>query len=409
MVENFYIDFDKALKIAMDNAPLIPKEKVYIFDSFHRVLAEDVLADRDNPPAPVSAMDGYGVRFNDIKTVPVRLKIVDNIPAGKLPNKEIRKGEAAKIFTGSIIPKGCDTVVPVEYTEGEGGFVTIKKVFQRGSNVRERAEDYKKGSVVLEKGTFITPVEMGILASVNRTRVSVSMRPRVGIIVTGNEVVEPGKEIKEISMIRNCNAYTLYGLVKEAGGEPVYLGIASDEEQETKRSLIEAFKVCDLVITSGGISMGDYDFIKVVLPEIGVKPFFYKVKTKPGKPVFFGKRGEKFIFSLPGFPVSTVVSFNNFVFPFIRKMLGAKNIFRKRVKGILAEEFKRKKSGRMEFARCRYTYDMKSQEYKVFPIKKQGSGILSAMAGNVGLMVVPIGINYMSAGELVDLILIKEL
>ncbi|ADY73466.1 molybdenum cofactor synthesis domain protein [Desulfurobacterium thermolithotrophum DSM 11699] len=408
-MENIYIEFEKALEVVLSNVPSLPTEKISLFDSLHRVLAEEILADRDNPPASVSAMDGYGVRFEDIKAVPARLKIVDDIPAGKLSKRKIEKGEAVKIFTGSIIPEGCDTVVPVEYTKEENDFVTIEKNFPKGSNIRKQGEDYKKDSTVLEKGTFITPIEMGVLASVNKTHIKVSVKPRVGIVVTGNEIIEPGEEIKEVSMIRNSNAYTLYGLVKEAGGEPVYFGIVDDDKEKTKKTLIEAFEICDLVVTSGGISMGDYDFIKAILPEIGVETLFYKLKIKPGKPVFFGKRGKKFIFSLPGFPVSTVINFYNFVFPFIRRMLGAQSIFRKKVKGVLAEEFKRKKSNRMEFARCKYVYDVESGEYKVFPLRKQGSGILSAMTGNVGLMVVPIGTDYIPTGELVDLILIKEL
>ncbi|RKQ63453.1 molybdopterin molybdotransferase [Thermovibrio guaymasensis] len=407
-MDNVYIDFERALEIVLSQARLLPSEKVPIFSALHRVLAEDVLADRDNPPAPVSAMDGYGVRFDDIEEVPVKLKVTEDIPAGKVPSSVLERGEAVRIFTGSIIPKGCDTVVPVEYAEENNGFVTIKRTFPRGSNIREKGEDYKRGTVLLKRGTYITPIEMGILASVNRTSVKVSVKPKVGIITTGSEIVEPGEELKEISQIRNSNAYTLYGLTVEAGGEPVYLGRIDDDREETKEKLTQALEFCDLVITSGGISMGNYDFIRDILPEIGVETLFYKVKVKPGKPVFFGRKGNKFIFALPGFPVSTVVSFNNFVYPFIKKMLGAEKTFRKKVKGILIKDFKRRKSDRTEFARCKYTYDPNSREYRVIPLRRQGSGILSAMTGDTGLMVVPSGVKFMKEGEPVDLILIKE-
>ena len=407
-MENVYIEFEKALEIVLSHATSLPTEKISLFNSLHRVLAEDVLADGDNPPVPVSAMDGYGVRFEDIETVPARLKIVDDIPAGKIPERRIGEKETARVFTGSIIPEGCDTVVPVEYTKEDNGFVTIEKSFSEGSNIREKGEDYRKGSVILKKGTFITPIEMGILASVNKTHVKVSVKPRVGIVTTGSEIVEPGEDLKEVSQIRNSNAYTLYGLVKEAGGEPVYFGIVDDSRDKTKETILEAFELCDLIVTSGGISMGNYDFIKEILPEIGVETLFYKAKVKPGKPVFFGRKGKKFLFALPGFPVSTVVSFNNFVFPFIREMLGAQNVFRKKVKGILVKDFKRRKSDRMEFARCKYVYDLESGEYRVSPLRRQGSGILSAMTGDTGLMIVPVGTDYIPAGESVDLVLIKE-
>ncbi len=407
-MENVYVDYEKALEIVLSHARPLPIEKVSLFESLNRVLAEDIPADKDNPPVNVSAMDGYGVRYEDIKNVPVKLKIVDDIPAGKVPEKVVGEKEAVRIFTGSAIPKGCDTVVPVEYTEENSGFVLIKTSFPKGSNVREKGEDYKKGKILLKKGTLITPVEMGILASVNRTYVRVSTKPRVGIITTGSEIVEPGKDFENPLQIRNSNAYLLYGLIKEAGGEPIYFGIVDDDKNKTKKALIEAFRGCDILITSGGISMGDYDFIKEVISEIGVETLFYKVKVKPGKPVFFGKLGEKFLFALPGFPVSTVVSFNMFVFPFIRKSLGARNIFRKKVKGVLVKDFKRRKADRLEFARCKYVYDSETGSYKVSPLRRQGSGILSAMTENTALMIVPIGIDYIPSGNFIDLILVKE-
>ncbi len=408
MRDNFYVEFEKALSLVLEDVPLMPWERVSIFDSYRRVLAEDVKADRDNPPADVSAMDGYGVRSDDLSSLPVELEIVGEVPAGKLPEVSVGKGQAVKLFTGSIIPEGCDTVVPVEYVEEKEGKVKIKKAFPKGANVRLKGEDYKEGAVILERGEIIKPVEMGILASLNRSFVKVSVKPRVGIITTGSEIVEPGEPLTSVSQIRNSNAYTLFGLVKEAGGDPVYFGVVSDDREKTKEMFLKALEFCDLVVSSGGVSMGNYDFVKEIIPEIGIQPVFYKVKVKPGKPVFFGKKDGKFIFALPGFPVSTAVSFNNFVFPFIRKMLGAKNLFRKKVKGVLVSDFKRRKSDRLEFARCKYVYDENSGEYKLFPLKRQGSGILSAMKGNVGIMVVPIGVDYIPKGSTVDFILCKE-
>jgi molybdopterin molybdotransferase len=408
-VKEFYIDFERAIDIVLSNAPSnLSFEEIPVFDSLHRVLAEDVVAIRDNPPVSVSAMDGYGIKYEKGVNVPVKLKIIGEIPAGEIPAVKLSEGEAVKIFTGSMIPEGCDVVVPVEYTREENGFVLIQKLFPEGSNIRERGEDVKKGLTILKKGTFITPVEMGLIATADKDWVKVSVKPKVGIIVTGNEIVEPGGNLRRASDVINSNAYIIYGLVKEAGGEPVYFGIANDNKDATMRLVSDALESCDIVITSGGISMGKYDFVREVLPLVQVEPLFYKVRVKPGKPVFFGKAGKKFIFCLPGFPVSTVVSFNNFVFPFIRKMLGAEKLFRKKIKAVLLKDFKRKKSDRLEFIRCKYVFDLHSGMYGVFPLKKQGSGVLSAMVGDVGLMVVPEGVNFIKSGNFVDLILVKE-
>ncbi len=404
----FYIDFEEALSIVLDNVPLTNSEVVPIGKALDRVLREEVISEEDNPPSDLSAMDGYAVNFQDIKKVPVKLDVIGEVRAGRTFDKNFKIGNAVKVFTGSPVKKPFDTVIPIEYVDELRGKVVIKKIFPPGSNIRKKGEDFKRGDVVIEKGTLITPVEMGILASLNRVSVSVSVKPRVGIVTTGDEIVEPGEEKKSEISIRNANAYTLIGFIEKSGGEPIYFGIVKDSKESVRMALTEAFSSCDIVVTSGGISTGDYDFIRDVLPEIGVEVLFYKVKTKPGKPVMFGRINGKFIFSLPGFPVSTVVAFNNFVFPFIRKMMGAKRIFRKKVKGKLLEDYSRRKAERMEFARCKYFFDMKEGIYKVYPMKEQGSGMLSVMSQNVGLMVVPIGVNHISSGNWVDIILIKD-
>jgi len=408
VTENYYIDYKRALELILEAAPSLPGERVSLFNALGRILAEDVVAEEDNPQAPVSAMDGYGVNWEDLKELPARLRLTGEIPAGSLPSVEVKRGEAVKLYTGSVIPKGCTAVVPVEFTEEKDGWVTVKRPFPVGANIREKGEDYRNGEVILEKGEVITPAEMGILASANRSSVNVAAKPRVGIVTTGSEVVEPGEKVERISQVRNSNAYTLYGLVKEAGGEPIYLGICPDSREETKKRLKEALNLCDIVLTSGGISTGDYDFVKEVVKELQVEPIFYKVKVKPGKPVFFGRRGNKFLFGLPGFPVSAAVGFINFVFPFIRKSLGAKSLFKKRVKAELTRPFKRRKADRLEFARCKLSYSLNGGGYRATPIKRQGSGALSALRGNTGLMVIPPGVREVEEGSKVEVILLKE-
>ncbi len=406
-MKNFYVTYEEALKVVLSQGKALPKEKVSLFESLGRTLAEDVKADRDNPALALSAMDGYAVKSSNIREIPAVLKVVGESRAGIPFKGEVKEGEAVRIFTGAPVPKGANAVVPVEFTEEKDGKVKVSRYFPEGANVRERGEDFKEGEVLVERGTLITPVEMGIIASVGKPFVSVTEKPRVAVVVTGSEIVEPGEELKEPYAVRNANAYLLHGLVREAGGEPVYFGIVEDERGKTEEVLVGALNSCHVVLTTGGISAGKYDFVRDVLPEIGVETLFYKLKVKPGKPVFFGKRGSKFVFSLPGFPVSTVVSFNLLVFPFIRKLLGAKELFRKRVKGKLVKAFKRRKAERKEFVRCRYWYDSSSGTFKAEPVERQGSGVLSLMAGNVCLMEVPIGTDFIPEGETVELILIK--
>ncbi|SMO46093.1 molybdopterin molybdotransferase [Balnearium lithotrophicum] len=400
----FYIGFDRALEIISSQEFLLPSEFASLFDSYGRVLRENLIADRDDPPAPVSAMDGYGVKKEDIKSIPAKLKVVGEVPAGKIPNIKVSKGEAVKLFTGSLVPEGVDTVVPVEETEGSGEFVVIKKSYPQGQNVRLRGENYKVGDILVEEGAVLRAPEVGIAASIGKPYLRVSSKPRVGIITTGNEILEPWDDLDSISQIHNTNAYTLYSLVKESGGEPIYLGILKDSKDETAERIHKGIETCDVLITTGGVSMGDYDFVKQVVKELGIEVLFYKVRVKPGKPVLFGKRGSKFFFGLPGFPVSTVVSFNLFVLPLLRKIQGARELFRKRVKAKLLMDFKRRKAERREFVRAELIN--KDGKFLVKPLRKQGSGVLTSLVGGKVLMMVPEGIREIKFGSEVEVVLI---
>ncbi len=401
----FYVTFEEALKEITEVEVSPSPEVVPVSKSLNRVLAEDIVADFDDPPVDLSAMDGYALRFSDIGKVPVRLKVVGEVKAGDFRSVSIGKGEAVRIFTGSPVPKGTDTVVPVEYTREEGGFVVVERIFPPGSNIRRRGENFKRGEILLRKGRVIKPAHMGLLSLSNRVSVRVFRKPRVGIIVTGNEIVEPGASPD--LRIRNANGYSLIGLVEESGAEPVYFGVVGDDRRKIRRAVEDALSVCDVVITSGGVSMGNYDFVEDVIEDIGARVIFYKVRVKPGKPVLFAAVKGKFILSLPGFPVSTVVGFYNFAFPLIRRILGADEVFKRRVRGILRRDYSRRKAERTEFLRCRYSFDMERGVYIAEPVEKQGSGSISAMAEDVALMVVPSGVKSLKSGEPVELILIS--
>ncbi len=405
----FYVTFERAVELITSQELTLPFQQVPLFEAAGRVLREAIVADRNDPPVPVSAMDGYGVRFPDVESVPSRLNVKGVVPAGVDKPVEIERGEAVKIFTGSVVPDSVDLVVPVEWTEEREGCVEVKKSFQKGANIRPPGENYRKGQVLIRKGTVLGAPEIGIAASVGKPYLKVSVKPKVGIVVTGSELLEPWEGFKSPVQIRNANGYILYSLVKEAGGEPVYFGIVRDSRKEILKVLSEAFETCDVLITSGGVSMGDYDFVKDVVKELGVEVLFYKVQVKPGKPVLFGRKGNRFFFGLPGFPVSVFTSFNLFVYPLLMKIQGAAEVFKPRVKGVLVEDFKRRKADRTEFVRCGFSYSPEEGRFLVSPLRRQGSGVLSALVGKRALMVVPKGVKTLSRGDSVDLILVKGL
>ncbi len=405
----FYVTFERAVELITSQELTLPFQQVPLFEAAGRVLREAIVADRNDPPVPVSAMDGYGVRFPDVESVPSRLNVKGVVPAGVDKPVEIERGEAVKIFTGSVVPDSVDLVVPVEWTEEREGCVEVKKSFQKGANIRPPGENYRKGQVLIREGTVLGAPEIGIAASVGKPYLKVSVKPKVGIVVTGSELLEPWEGFKSPVQIRNANGYILYSLVKEAGGEPVYFGIVRDSRKEILKVLSEAFETCDVLITSGGVSMGDYDFVKDVVKELGVEVLFYKVQVKPGKPVLFGRKGNRFFFGLPGFPVSVFTSFNLFVYPLLMKIQGAAEVFKPRVKGVLVEDFKRRKADRTEFVRCGFSYSPEEGRFLVSPLRRQGSGVLSALVGKRALMVVPKGVKTLSRGDSVDLILVKGL
>ncbi len=404
----FYVSYEEALSLILDRGSNLGFEVVDLLSARGRFLAEDLCADRDWPEVPLSAMDGYAVRGEDLERFR-KFRLIAEAPAGTKFSGFLGKAEAVKVFTGSPVPREADTVVPVEYAREGNGFVEFLRVFPKGSNVRQVGEDYSKGRTLLRKGDLLTPSEIALIASIGRSSVKVYRKPVVGIVATGNEVVEPESSVTSLQ-VRNANAYSLYALVEESGAVPVYLGIVKDSLEEVRKLLDRALADCDVVVTSGGVSTGDYDFVKDVIDEIGVEKVFYKVKVKPGKPVLFGERMGKFIFALPGFPVSTIVAFSLFVFPFLRKLSGARREFwfKKRVKGKLLSGYSRKKAERTEFVRCNYVYDLDRGEYLISPLTRQGSGVLSSLKGRKALMVVPAGVKEFPPGDCVEVILVKE-
>jgi molybdopterin molybdotransferase len=394
----FMISVDEALEKILSFIKPLGYEKVSILEGLGRVIAEDIHAPRDIPPLDNSAMDGYAVKWDDIKNAtkdnPVRLKVIEDLPAGLISKKTVENGCAIRIMTGAPIPKGADTVVQSEDTISEGSFVQILNAPPFGDNIRKAGEDVKRGDKVISKGDLLRPQELGMLASLGRAFIYVYQRPLVAILCTGDELVDVDENLEEGKII-SSNSYTLAAQVKECGAIPIQLGIAKDRKEDIENKLSQGIRA-DVIITSAGVSVGDYDFVKDALKNLGMEMVFWKVAMKPGRPTTFGKIGEKPVFGLPGNPVSSMVSFEQFIRPSLLKMMGHKQIFRPIIDAILKEDIK-KKPGRRHFIRGIITCE--NGTYFVTTTGPQGSGILRSMVKANGLIIVPEDTSLIKAGE----------
>jgi molybdopterin molybdotransferase len=392
------ITVDEALEKILSHIHTLGIEKVSLSEVLGRVIAEDIYARRNIPPLNNSGMDGYALRSEDIQRTspqdPVRLEVVEDLPAGFISKKKLERGQAIRIMTGAPIPEGANTVVPVEETKKEGRFVLILKATVPDENIRKSGEDVKKGECVISHGDTIQPAEVGMLASVGRSFVSVYQRPLVAILCTGDELVDVDGELDEIKII-SSNSYTLAAQVKECGAIPVQLGIAKDRKEEIEEKLRQGMRA-DVLISSAGVSVGDYDFVKEVMKNLGLEMAFWKVAMKPGKPLAFGTIQGKPVFGLPGNPVSSMVSFEQFIRPSLLKMMGHRQIFRPVVEALLQEDIG-KKPGRRHFIRAFVSF--KEGCYFTTTTGDQGSGILQSMVKANGLIIIPEDQEIVRAGE----------
>jgi molybdopterin molybdotransferase len=401
------ITVDEALDKILSHIQPLGLEKVSLLESLGRVIREDVFAKRNIPPLDNSAMDGYALRSEDVQKAsqnhPIRLEVIEDLPAGFISTKEIEKGKAIRIMTGAPIPKEADTVIPVEETKKEDGFVLIFKAAALAENIRRSGEDVKKGDRVISKGDTIRPAEVGMLASVGCSFVSVYQRPLVAILCTGDELVDVDGDLNEVKII-SSNSYTLAAQVKDCGAIPLQLGIAKDRKEEIEERLRQGIRA-DVLISSAGISVGDYDFVKDVMKNLGMEMVFWKVAMRPGQPFAFGTIGEKPVFGLPGNPVSSMISFEQFVRPSLLKMMGRRQLFRPVIQAILKEEIK-KIPGRRYFIRGSVSF--KKDQYFVTTTGEQGSGILRSMVRANGLIVIPEDQEMVRAGEKVKVQLLDR-
>jgi molybdopterin molybdotransferase len=401
------IAVEEALDKILSHIQLLGSEKVSILEALGRVIAEDIYANRDIPPLDNSEMDGYAVRSEGIRNAdqnhPARLEVIEDLPAGFISTRTVGRGEAIRIMTGAPIPRGADTVIPVEYTKKQDRFVAIFKAVLPGENIRRAGEDVKKGERVISSGDLIHPAEVGMLVSVGRSFVSVYQRPMVAILCTGEELVDVDGDLDEGKIV-SSNSYTLAAQVRDCGAIPVQLGIARDRKEEIKEKLLQGLRA-DVLISSAGVSVGDYDFVKDVLNDLGMEMVFWKVAMKPGKPLAFGTIEGKPVFGLPGNPVSSMVSFEQFVRPSLLKMMGHRQIFRPVIEAILKEDI-HKEPGRRHFVGAFVIFE--GDHYFVTITGAQGSGILRSMVTANGLVVIPEDREIVRAGEKVKVQLLDR-
>jgi molybdopterin molybdotransferase len=382
-------------------------ERVGLFEATGRVLAEEIHSEREVPPFDNSAMDGYAVRWEDIREAsaekPAKLSVLEVIQAGAVPTQTVTAGTASKIMTGAVVPPGADTVIRVEDTQEQDGRVSIRKTNDAGANVRNKGEDIHTGQTVLEKGRVLRPADIGLLASVGRSFVLVRQRPRVAILSTGNELVEVDGRLQP-GQIVNSNAYTLAAAVQEAGGLPVPLEIARDTLDETRTALNESVRH-DVVLSTGGVSVGDFDFVKAAMDELGMKRLFWQVAQRPGKPLTFGLLKERLYFGLPGNPVSALVCFYLYVRPTLRLMLGYTKPFPPVVAANVSEDIPKAKN-LTEFVRCQLI--QQNGQYAVRSTGTQSSGVLSSLSLGQGLIIGPQELTMLPKGMEVKVIVLDE-
>jgi molybdopterin molybdotransferase len=375
-------------------------EQVGLMQGLGRVLAEDAAARVTQPPADVSAMDGYAVRAADVANVPARLKVVGQAPAGGSYDGTLLPGEAVRIFTGGPLPTGADTIIIQEDTTADGDQVTVKEGATAGTYVRRAGLDFRAGEVLLKKGRLLSARDIGIAAAMNLPWLRVTRRPRVAILATGDEVVMPGEPLGPHQIV-SSNGLSLAAFVTVCGGEPIHLGIAPDN-RATLAAMAGAAVGADLLVTSGGASVGEHDLVQAALGEAGMQMDFWKIAMRPGKPLMFGRIGPTPVLGVPGNPVSTLVCALMYLRPAINVMLGLEEEARPQPTALLGADLPANDS-REDYLRSRLSYDPQGRLVAT-PFPKQDSSMLSLLAKSECLVVRAPRAPAISAGSLVPIV-----
>ena len=359
------------------------QEKLFLNDALGRYLAEDIVADENSPSQPTSAMDGYAVLHSDLASGCI--KILGDNPAGSDEQREVRAGNCIKTFTGAGMPRGADTLIQIENVHVKNGEIIIDEFVPFGNSVRPVGESYMQDEVLIKKGTKIGFAEIGVMAGLNIAVVAVMLKPRVATLSTGSEILEIGQVQENASQIRSSNHHTIAAIANMAGAEVVQMGVVKDDMDSITAAFENALASADIVVSTGGVSVGDYDFVKDVIPALGAKVIFKGVKIKPGQHILVAQKGDKFILGLPGFAYSSTVTFLLYVIPLIKKFLGSEKVF-EMVEATLSEDFN-KRSRKSEFTACNLAF-REGKYFVDFKGKKVGtSAILTNMLGDAALIV----------------------
>ena len=406
------IPVEEALERILARVGVLGDEQVPLTRALRRVLAGSVVSSLDVPPWPNSSMDGYALRSADTRrastTAPVRLSVSGRVAAGHVATRALGAGEAFRIFTGGPVPDGADSVIPQEDVSKDGGAIVVSRPVKTGDFIRPQGEDMRAGDGVLDRGRLLGPAEIGLLAALGRSQVRVLRRPRVGVLSTGDEIVDLGGHPGP-GQILNSNTYSLMAQIDEAGGEPISLGVAADRLGDIEARLRWGLD-CDLVISSAGVSVGEHDFVKAALERLGAEQHFWLVDMRPGKPIAFatipsaGKRALP-VFALPGNPVSAMVTFELFVRPALLRLGGHARLQRP-VVGARAEAPIANPGRRRGYLRVTLSVGEDSG-YRARLTGDQSSGILRSMVAADGLAVVP-GDTTVEAGGTVPVILLRD-
>ena len=394
------VSIEEAQAVILSRIAPLGAEEVPLLSALGRVSAEDAVAPWDIPSVDNSAMDGYAFAFDSLTAG--RLRVCDFVPAGASRCEPVPAGCAVKIMTGAPLPPGCDTVVPVEDVEVDGDAIRLRGEARRWDHIRRQGEEVTADTVVVPAGSWLRPQEIGILASLGRTTAPVFRRPRAAVLATGDELLQPGS-IPEAGKIINSNSSSVAAQLLDAGAEPLMLGIARDDREVTRRKVGEGLQA-DLLITTGGVSVGDRDFVREAIADLGGELLFWKVNMKPGKPVAFAVVGGKPVFALPGNPVAAMVAFEQFVRPALLKMAGHHRLSRPVVRGTLTEAVKNR-GERPHLVRV--AVRLVEGRYLLATTGDQGSARLTSLTSGNGLVKIPAG-SVFAAGDEVEVQLLDR-
>ncbi len=395
------VKWEEAKRIVEESTETVKETELVVLEEAEgRVLAEDVLSPIDVPDVDKSAVDGFAFKSSSLKNLPAELKVVGETAAGDTERKKVKEGEAVFVMTGGELPEGADAVVRVEDVKVEGDRVTVDFPVEAGTLVNFRGSELKRGSVLVGRGEFLNPLKVSLLAYVGVFAFKVFRKPRVGILTTGTEILEPWERFKKGGAY-NSNYYLLKSLIERAGGEAVRLGKVKDNPEVLLRAIDEAFNHVDILVTTGGVSKGKYDFVKEVIHKAGVEVFFKQTNVRPGRPLVFGKKGRKLFFGLPGYPTAAAVNALEFLIPAVRKMAGARKWRNTYLKAEATERLK-SRVGRVDFVRVNLFEE--GGKLKVKSAGSQQTSVFHSFANSNGLALVPEGRGPVERGEYVDVL-----